>query len=185
MSAGIERPIEQSVTVHRTAAEAFRSFTDFGGWWPHATHSVGGSRVSAIVFERWVGGKIYEQHINGRRFQWGVVQKWDPPHSVVFTWHPSREESTAQIVAVQFVPEGRDTHVTLSAGGWDRWGDGAARARRGYNLGWRWILNRWAGIGGPWMWLVSGLTLVAQAMQWFRGGAGAGVARARGELRAP
>jgi hypothetical protein len=177
------QPVVQSVTVSGSPVEAFRHFTDFERWWPRATHSVGGSRVRALFFEPREGGKIYEEHIDGRRFQWGVVQRWKPSDVVEFTWHPSREESTGQTVTVAFEAAGEGTRVTLIATDWERWGAGADRARRGYSLGWRWMLNYWAGIGGPWMWAMSGLSWLGQFVQRLRGGTDASIARARGELR--
>lgn len=185
MTAEPIQPVVQTVVVDRTPAEAFRHFTDLEAWWPRATHSVGGSRVCAIVVEPRAGGRIFEKHVDGRCFQWGVIRKWAPSESLVFTWHPSREESTAQTVAVQFVADGLSTRVTLTASDWERWGDGAKRARGAYNMGWRWILNRWAGVGGAWMLLVDGMTLTMQGLQRLRGGTSANIARARGELRAP
>ncbi len=179
------QPVVQTVVVERTPAEAFRHFTDFEAWWPRATHSVGGPRVSAVVFEPRAGGKIFEKHVDGRCFQWGEVRQWSPAESVIFTWHPSRDALTAQTVAVRFAAEGRGTRVTLTATDWERWGNGASRARRGYHMGWRWILNRWAGVGGVWMFFVDGLTLLMQGVQWFRGGPSASLVRARGEIRVP
>lgn len=64
--------IRRSVAVSWGPVEAFRRFTaDFGGWWPRATHSVGGRFVKHVVFECVPGGRIYEELTDGRRFQWG------------------------------------------------------------------------------------------------------------------
>ena len=105
-------PICRSISVSWDQAAAFRRFTaDFGTWWPSGSHSIGGPLVRRIVFEPKVGGCIYEEHLDGRRFQWGEIRLWEPPQRVEFTWHPAREPETAQDVAVAFVPEGSGTRV--------------------------------------------------------------------------
>lgn len=140
-------PIRREVVVSWDPASAFRRFAvDFASWWPVRTHSIGGPRVRRVVLEPRVGGLIFEEHEDGRRFRWGEVLAWDPPHALRFTWHPSREPETAQDVVVRFdAAEGGSTRVTLVADGWERWGKGASRARRGYDLGWGQVLALWSG----------------------------------------
>ena len=54
-------PIERSLRVPHSPAEAFQRFTrDFAQWWPAHTHSVGGPRVRQVIFESQPGGRIYE-----------------------------------------------------------------------------------------------------------------------------
>jgi uncharacterized protein YndB with AHSA1/START domain len=139
-------PIERSTSVSWNQEEAFRRFTaDFATWWPHSTHSIGGSRVARIVFECRVGGRIFEELKDGRRWQWGKVTAWDPPRQVAFTWHPSKDESDAQDVAVSFVKEKQGTRVVLVSSGWEKLGAGASRERKGYSVGWGSILETFAG----------------------------------------
>ena len=57
-----------------------------------------------------------------------------------FNWHPSRDESTAQDVEVQFTPDGAGTRVVLISDK-DKWGNNAHRARKGYDVGWAYVLN--------------------------------------------
>jgi uncharacterized protein YndB with AHSA1/START domain len=139
-------PIERSTRVPWKPAEAFERFTaGFGLWWPVSTHSVGGKRVSHVVFECQLGGCIFEQLTDGRRYQWGRITAWDPPRRVAFTWHPSREEGEAQDVEVRFeaVPDG--SRVVLTSTGWEKLGRRAARERRGYAIGWGSILEVFGG----------------------------------------
>jgi hypothetical protein len=176
-------PIRRSVSVSWDPAAAFRRFTaDFGTWWPGRTHSVGGPRVRRIVFEPRAGGCIYEEHVDGRRFQWGEVRLWEPPRKVEFSWHPSREPGTAQDVTIEFIPEDTGTRVELTADGWERWGENAARAHRGYDIGWGYILNVWAGRRTARMALLDAVVAVIGFVQRFRGGVDGEIARARGEL---
>ena len=139
-------PVRRAISVSWDPAAAFHRFTaEFGDWWPRATHSIGGKRVERIVFECWVGGGIIEELNDGRRFQWGKVTEFEPPHRVSFTWHPSREESQAQDVEIRFTPEGSGTRVELSSTGWERLGVKGGRARKGYNIGWGSVLDVFAG----------------------------------------
>ncbi len=139
-------PIERSVSVSWEPDAAFRRFTaDFATWWPSSSHSIGGKRVKQIAFETRVGGRIYEELLDGRRFQWGTLTAWDPPRRVAFTWHPSRDESVAQDVEVRFVPEGTGTKVVLISKGWERLGERASRERKGYSIGWGSVLATYAG----------------------------------------
>jgi len=178
-------PIERSISVSWKPEDAFRRFTtDFGTWWPSATHSIGGKRVKRVVVETQVGGRIYEELTDGRRFQWGKILAWDPPRHVRFSWHPSREESTAQDVDLHFVAEGSGTRLTLRSSGWERWGKGAERARRGYGFGWATVLDTWAGVRSRRRVLVGIIGGIAQVIQVFRGGVDASIARARGEITA-
>lgn len=182
MSANLP-PIVRRVSVSWAPAEAFRRFTeDFGRWWPRATHSVGGPCVERIVFECKVGGRIYEQHRGGRRFQWGKVLAYDPPRSVRFSWHPSRAEATAQDVVLTFHPEGSGTRLELVSSGWERWGKGARGARRGYDLGWGYMLDLWSGKRTWRMGLLDALARVLGFVQKLRGGHAAAIAKAGGEI---
>lgn len=176
-------PIRRSVSVSWDPDRAFRRFTsDFGTWWPSSSHSIGGPTVRRVVFEPRDGGRIYEEHVDGRRFQWGQVLVWEPPRRVKFTWHPAREPATAQDVLIEFVPEDGGTRVELTSTGWERWGDKAARAHRGYNVGWAYILNVWAGRRTARMAVLDVIVAILGVKQKLSGGVQAEIARARGEL---
>ncbi len=73
------------------------------------------------------------------------------------TFHPSREPSSAQDVEVRFVPEGTGTRLELVATKWENWGKDAAKARKGYHLGWGYVLKVWAGRRDAGMVLLDGL----------------------------
>jgi uncharacterized protein YndB with AHSA1/START domain len=176
-------PIHRTISVSWDPDTAFRRFTaDFGTWWPTRSHSIGGPLVQRIVFEPHDGGRIYEEHADGRRFQWGQVLAWEPPRRVRFTWHPSREPETAQDVLVEFIAEDGGTRVELTASGWERWGEKAARAHRGYDVGWAYILNVWAGRRTAKMAVLDVIVAILGLAQKLRGGVRAEIARARGEL---
>ena len=177
-------PIHRAVLVSWNPDAAFRRFTaDFALWWPRRTHSIGGPRVAAVVFEQHVGGRIYEEHDDGRRFQWGEILAWDPPRSVRFTFHPSRDPSTAQELELRFVPEGSGTRLELTADKWENWGRKAQRARRGYEIGWGYVLNVWAERRTAGMLLLEALGAVLGRLELLRhGGRGGLIASAGGEI---
>ena len=139
-------PVDRSVSVSWNPADAFARFTrDWSAWWPRKTHSIGGKLIKELGFECRVGGLIYEELVDGRRWQWGKVTAWDPPRRVAFTWHPSKDEATAQDVEVTFTPEGSGTRVRLLSTGWERLGAKGKSARKGYDIGWGSVLDNWAG----------------------------------------
>jgi len=178
-------PIKRSVSVSWDQETAFRRFTaEFASWWPSRTHSIGGERLQRVVFEPQVGGRIYEEHNDGRRFQWGEILLWEPPKRVKFTWHPSRDPATAQDVEIEFLREGDGTRLELTSSKWEQWGRGAKRARRAYDVGWGYVLNVWAGRR---TFKMSVLDVIAGALTFvmkLRGGREKEIARAGGEITA-
>lgn len=177
-------PVVRSVTVPWEPQIAFDRFTlKFADWWPHRTHSIGQERLRRIVFEPRVGGVIFEEHVDGRRFQWGEVSEWSPPSMVRFSWHPSRDASTAQDVTVRFERIDSGTKVTLTSSNWERWGKGAARARKGYDIGWGYILNTWAGRRTLSMRMLDVVARVLGSLAKLRGGLEGQIAKAGGEMR--
>jgi uncharacterized protein YndB with AHSA1/START domain len=176
-------PLLRSVTVNLDQTAAFTRFTErFADWWPSQTFSIGGPTIKRIVFESRDGGRIFEEHIDGRRFQWGLIEIWDPPARVRFKWHPSRELESAQDVELEFIPDGAGTRVELTASGWERWGEGAEKARKGYGMGWGYVLNVYAERREAKMVLIEMMAWGMNLGQKFRGGRAAAIAKSRGEM---
>lgn len=176
-------PIQRSVWVSWDPEASFYRFTEkFGDWWPVRTHSIGGKKTRQVTFELRPGGRIFEELSDGRRFQWGQLLEIEPPRRLKFTWHPSRDPATAQEVEVVFAAESGGTRLTLTAAGWERWGPKASRARRGYDIGWGYVLNVWAARRTGGMAVLDGLMAGAQIVQSLRGGQDAQIARAEGEM---
>jgi hypothetical protein len=71
-------PIRRSITVRRSAEDAFRIFTErVVDWWPIRTHSIAathraaeGVEVVGVVMEPGVGGRFYERMSDGREGYW-------------------------------------------------------------------------------------------------------------------
>ncbi len=176
-------PLVRTTSVSWDPERAFHRFTaEFEQWWPWRSHSIGGARVRRLVFECRAGGLIFEEHRDGRRFQWGQVLEWEPPRRIKFSWHPSREPASAQEVELRFHPEGSGTRLELVATHWENWGAGAKRARRGYGLGWSYVLEVWAGRRTLGRMALDGLAMVLGLVQRLRGGQAAVIARSGGEL---
>ncbi len=138
-----ESVVRKSVTVRREPEHAFRIFTDqIASWWPLRTHSVCKADAESVVFEAGVGGRIVERARAGTEHVWGTVQHWQLPRRVVFSWHPSRDASTAQEVEVRFEPAPEGTAVELEHRNWEVLGDAASEIRTHYVTGWDVTLNR-------------------------------------------
>jgi uncharacterized protein YndB with AHSA1/START domain len=136
-------PVRQAVDVALPVREAFRIFIDeIDTWWPLASHSVGQQKAVSCIFEGRDGGRIYESHDDGSLHLWGTVTTWEPPHRVVFSWHPGRDVATAQEVELRFVEDGNRTRVELEHRGWEALGDRAASARESYQTGWPGVLTK-------------------------------------------
>ncbi|HEY7450461.1 MAG TPA: SRPBCC family protein [Vicinamibacterales bacterium] len=162
-------PIVKVVTVRATPEQAFRRFTqEIGVWWPLKSHSVGEDQAETVVMEGRVGGRIVERIRDGREVVWGTITAWEPPRRVAFTWHPGQAPATAQDVDVRFAPAGERTRVELEHRGFERLGAQARRARRGYPIGWAYVLGLYANQRGPFMWLVGGLTTILMGLQRLR-----------------
>ena len=109
----------------------------------------------------------------GRECVWGTVTAWEPSRRVAFTWHPGEEPETAQDVEVRFTAVGARTRVDLEHKGFERMGRMARKARRGYPIGWAYVLGLYAGRRGPFMMLISGLTAVGMMVMRRRAAAAA------------
>lgn len=142
-------PVLRSVVVGCGVEQAFTTFTGrIGAWWPLPTHSVGGERCGGVAFE---GERLVERGVDGAEQVWGEVLAWEPPHRLVVTWHPGRPADDASEVEVRFSADGPSTRVDLEHRGWERFGEDAARRRRGY-VGpgaWGSVLDHFADVAEP------------------------------------
>lgn len=138
-------PIQSSIRVSWKPEDAFRRFTrDMARWWPIASHSVGGKEATGVTVDGRVGGEIVETIRDGREAHWGTITAWNPPSGFTMTWHPGKSPETATIVELKFVPDGTGTRVELTHSQWEALGDLAATARRGYPMGWAYVLRLYA-----------------------------------------
>jgi uncharacterized protein YndB with AHSA1/START domain len=131
--------IRKSVTVKVPLERAFLAFTDgITSWWPLATHSYGGDKATAAVFEGKVGGRVYERQEDGTEADWAEVVAWEPPDRFLLEWKICPSE-----VEVRFTDEGGGvTRVDLEHRGWERVGEGAGAIRENYAGGWDVVLGK-------------------------------------------
>lgn len=159
-------PIRKVLTVKATPDRAFRRFTaEMAAWWPLRSHSVGQAQAETVTMEGRVGGRIVERIRGGGESCWGTITAWEPPGRVAFTWHPGQDPATAQDVEVRFSSVPGGTRVELSHWGFERLGRMGRVARRGYPIGWEYVLGLYAERRGPFMWMMSGLTGTLMAAQ--------------------
>lgn len=138
-------PIRKTLQISRTVDEAFRVFTEqIHTWWPLGQYSINEEGAKHCVFEGRKGGQVYEEDAEGQRYIWGTVLEWDPPHRVVFSWHPGRPVETAQEVELRFRDRGSGTELSLEHRGWDLLGDEAHKTRGSYDTGWDAVLKEYA-----------------------------------------
>jgi len=135
-------PVVKSIDVRRSAADAFRLFTqEIAAWWPMETHtrakSAEGERTVRVTIEPRVGGRVYETLHDGRELEWGEVRAWDPGRLFAMGWRLGRPAEQTTDVSVRFEPiDTQCCRVTLTHENWERMGDEAETLRNAYNNGW-------------------------------------------------
>jgi uncharacterized protein YndB with AHSA1/START domain len=138
-------PLRKTIVVPWDQARAFARFTaETSAWWPLRTHSVGAERAESVVFEPRVGGRVVETMRGGEQSVWGEITVWDPPRRVALTWHPGESPERATQVDVTFEPVPGGTRLVLVHTNWEALGPLAKIARRGYPIGWAYVLRLWA-----------------------------------------
>jgi uncharacterized protein YndB with AHSA1/START domain len=134
--------VRKSVVVACPVERAFEVFTrEVGSWWPTHTHSIGAEKITEIVFEEQLGGRIYETHADGGEGEWGRVLLWEPPSRFAMSWHPGHDAARAMRLEVSFAAEGEGTRVDLEHTGWELLADEAAGAVSAYDEGWDYVLG--------------------------------------------
>ncbi len=138
-------PINKTVSVPLTPAEAFTLFTDgIDKWWPGESHSVSAGKNKSprtIGFDTHKGGKITEITDAGETAIWGTILAYDLGEYLAFTWHPGKSEDQATVVTVRFSATEAGTRCELSHGGFDILGDLADAVSTSYLHGWDMVLG--------------------------------------------
>jgi activator of Hsp90 ATPase-like protein len=138
--------VRKILAVACSPERAFEVFTrEIGSWWPLGQYSIGGDKITEVVFEEHVGGRIFERHSDGGEGEWGRLLEWEPPRSFTMSWYPGHDSSEATELQVRFAPDGDGTRVELEHRGWEARGAQAAEARTSYNNGWDTVLGYFQG----------------------------------------
>jgi uncharacterized protein YndB with AHSA1/START domain len=135
--------VRKSVVVSPSPEQAFELFTERKtDWWPYESHAASGEKPDEVVYEKRVGGRVYDRLSGGRENQWATVLAWEPPHRVVIEWQVNPANPATEL-EVRFTPEGDGTRVDLEHRGWERYGEGAQESFGSYDTGWDFVLSRY------------------------------------------
>jgi uncharacterized protein YndB with AHSA1/START domain len=130
-------PLRLVFEVQCGPAHAFSLWTQKSSvWWP-ASHTTRKEKGTAVVFEPYPGGRVYERSPSGHQVEWGRVIAWEPPARLVFRWHIFADSNDATEVEIRFhANQDGTTTVELEHRGWDAFEDGSHR-REQNATGWR------------------------------------------------
>jgi uncharacterized protein YndB with AHSA1/START domain len=149
--------VRHSIVVEAPIEVAFKVFTERFDRVKPREHNLLNVEIAETVFERRVGGYLYDRGVDGSECRWARVLAYEPPRRLVISWDISPHwqietdlEKTSE-VEVRFVSEGENrTRVRLEHRNLDRHGDSWRALRDGIagNDGWPLYLQRFAGLFG-------------------------------------
>lgn len=147
--------VRRQIQVNAPIGEAFRVFTERFGDFKPREHNLLRAPIAETVFERRVGGNIYDRAVDGSECRWARILAFEPPNRVVFSWDISprwqletNPDLTSE-VEVRFFAEGPDrTRVELEHRHLDRHDAGWESVRDGVDSegGWPLYLKRYAAL---------------------------------------
>jgi uncharacterized protein YndB with AHSA1/START domain len=147
--------VHSSIVVDAPVERAFQVFTeDFGRFKP-AEHNLLGVEIAETVFERRVGGHLYDRGVDGSECRWARVLVYEPPDRVVLSWNINpqwqieTDQSRTSEWEVRFLPETPErTRVEIEHRNLDRHGEGWQGVREGVrgDQGWPLYLQRYAAV---------------------------------------
>ncbi len=145
--------VRRSIVVEAPIGVAFKVFTEQFDRIKPREHNLLSVEIAETVFERRVGGYLYDRGVDGSECRWARVLAYEPPHRLVISWDigPRWEleadlERTSE-VEVRFVAESEDrTRVQLEHRNLDRHGEDWPMLRDGIGGkgGWPLYLQRFA-----------------------------------------
>ena len=148
--------VRRSIVVAAPIERAFQVFTEgFDAIKPREHNLLAPVEIAETVFERRVGGNLYDRGVDGSECRWGTVLAFEPPHRLVFSWNISpqwqieTDPARTSEVEVRFTAEAPDrTRVELEHRNLDRHGDGWEGLRDGLGEGdgWPLYLSRYADV---------------------------------------
>jgi uncharacterized protein YndB with AHSA1/START domain len=78
--------VKQSVVVEAPIERAFKVFTEEFGSFKPPEHNLLGVPIAETVFERHVGGHLYDRGADGSECRWARVLAYEPPNRVLLSW---------------------------------------------------------------------------------------------------
>ena len=147
--------VRKDVVVEASQERAFAVFTERFGDFKPPEHNLLSVPIAETVFERRVGGHIYDRGEDGSECRWARILAYEPPSRVVFswdigpTWQLEADPDNASEVEVRFVAVDADrTRVELEHRNIDRHGPGWEAILGGVDgdEGWPLYLQRYAAL---------------------------------------
>jgi uncharacterized protein YndB with AHSA1/START domain len=139
--------------VEASVEQAFRVFTEEFDRIKPREHNLLRVEIAETIFERRVGGHVYDRGVDGSECRWARVLAYEPPHRLVISWDISPQwqiETNPELtsdVEIRFIAEGSNrTRVELEHRHLDRHGQGwqAERDAVRDEGGWPLYLQRFA-----------------------------------------
>ena len=93
------------------------------------------------LIERRIGGRFYEQYVDGTEYEIGRVTAYQPPDVVAFTWRAPSWELATQ-VEIRFSAEGSGTCVELEHRGLEQ-AENIRATTKSYDSGWDFVLGHY------------------------------------------
>jgi len=140
-----ENVVTKSIVIGLNVERAFRVWTEqIGTWWP-ANHSLSGDPKTQVFIEGKVGGRFYERAPDGVEYDWGVVEVWEPPYRLAFTWYLGSSSALPTRVEVHFVAlNENETRLELEHRGPELIGELWWLNKSRYNASWDKVLSKYA-----------------------------------------
>jgi uncharacterized protein YndB with AHSA1/START domain len=139
------------IVVEAPVERAFRVFTEKFDSIKPRDHNLLSVPIAETVFERHVGGYLYDRGVDGSECRWARVLAFEPPHRFVISWNISpqwqleADPTKSSEVEVRFIAEGpKRTRVELEHRNLERHGFGWESERDGVagEAGWPLYLDR-------------------------------------------
>jgi uncharacterized protein YndB with AHSA1/START domain len=147
--------VKQSVVVEAPIERAFKVFTEEFGSFKPPEHNLLAVPIAETVFERRVGGHIYDRGADGSECRWARVLAYEPPTRLLLSWDISprwqieTDPARTSEWEVRFTAETPSrTRVEIEHRNLDRHGQGWESERDGVagDQGWPLYLKRFAGL---------------------------------------
>src|SRR5688500_15892994 len=130
--------VRMQIVVAAPLERAFRSFTEQFDRIKPREHNLLAVDIAETVFERRVGGYVYDRGVDGSECRWASVLAYEPPHRVLISWDITprwtveTDPSRTSEVEIRFISESPErTRLELEHRKLERHGDGWESVREG------------------------------------------------------
>lgn len=139
--------VTKSIIIGLNVERAFRLWTEqIGAWWP-AHHSLSGDPKTQVFIEGKIGGRFYERASDGVEYEWGVVEVWEPPYRLAFTWYLGSSSALPSRVEVRFVAlNDNETRLELEHRGPELIGELWWLNKSRYSAAWHKVLSAYTAL---------------------------------------